>query len=290
MTVYSIFNSQPDFLSRKQRGEWSTSVSMVKIDVISHCSAGPGELQTHSQSPLEGVGVGRADPEHSTNYSTRATLPPPHNSSRAHSPLPILISLPLAKVSPQVPLPPRAAAFIFFQVVNYNSRAKSTVNFYSLHKQFNILQAFVSVVQLPKKYSLHLPSLSLHSVFQFFSKHIPFTHNVRRLPNHAFFRKKKVKNAFVLLVLYAKRAVHLMTWPSKGQWPNLVNNGAITAVNILVTVKSNNCHLAIIRKGRQLEYSPCRFYLQSALHPKMSSNDCTLSLIKINPKARRMSS
>lgn len=155
-----------DFLSRKHRSEGSTSVSTVKTDVTSHCSAGTGELQTQRQSSLEGVGVGRADPQHSTNCSTRATLPPPHNSSRVHSPLPILISLPLAKESPQFPLPPRAAAFIFFQVVNYNSRAKSTVNFYSLPKQFNIPQAFVSVVQLPKKYSLHLPPLSLHSVFQ----------------------------------------------------------------------------------------------------------------------------
>lgn len=92
------------------------------------------------------------------------------------------------------------------------------------------------------------------------------------------------------LILYAKQDVHLMTRRLKGQLPNLVNNGAITAVIILVTVKSNNCHLAIIRKGRQLEYSPCKFYLESALHPKMSSNDDTLSLITINSKAKRTSS
>lgn len=233
-------------------------------------------------------GESRSPAQHKLQHQGNPS--PAHNSSRAHSPLPILISLPLAKESPQFPLPPSAAAFIFFQVVNYNSRAKSTVNFYSLPKQFSILQAFVSVVQHPKKYSLHLPPLSLHSVFQFFSKNTPFTHNVRRFPNNACFRKKKFKNILVLLVLNAKQDVHLMTWLSKGQLPNLVNNGAITAVNILVTVKSNNCHLAIIRKGRQLEYSPCRFYLQSALHPKMSSNDYTWSLIKINPKARRMSS
>lgn len=35
-------------------------------------------------------------------------------SFKVHSPLPILISSPLAKESPQFPLPPRAAAFIFF--------------------------------------------------------------------------------------------------------------------------------------------------------------------------------
>lgn len=98
--------------------------------------------------------------------------------------------------------------------------------------------------------------------------------------------KKKVKSV-LLVILYAKQDVHLMTRLSKGQLPNLVNNGAITAVIILVTVKSNNCHLAIIRKGRQLEYSPCKFYLQSALHPKMSSNDYILSLITINSKVRR---
>lgn len=190
MTVYSIFNSQPDFLSRKQGSEWCTSgqdwchqtllswnwwITDPKPEPSGRCWC--WESRSPAQHKLQHLG----------NPS-----PTTHNSSRAHSPLPILISLPLAKESPQFPLPPRAAAF-FFQVVNYNSRAKSTVNFYSLPKQFNILQAFVSVVQLPMKQSLHLPSLSLHSAFQFFSKHIPFTHHVRRLPNHAFFRKKKFK-------------------------------------------------------------------------------------------------
>lgn len=61
MIAYSIFNSQPDFLSRKRKSEWSTSVSTVKTDVTSHCSAGTAGWQTQNQSPLEGVAVGRAD-------------------------------------------------------------------------------------------------------------------------------------------------------------------------------------------------------------------------------------
>lgn len=112
-TVYSIFNSQPDFLSRKQRSEWSTSVSMVKIDITSHCSAGTGELDPKAE-PFGRCRCGeiRSPAQHKLQHQGNPS-PTTHNSSRAHSPLPILISLPLAKESPQFPLPPRAAAFFF---------------------------------------------------------------------------------------------------------------------------------------------------------------------------------
>lgn len=169
----------------------NTSVSMVKTDVTSHCSAGTAELQTQNQSPVEGVGVGRADSQHSTNCSTRTTLPPAHTSSRAHSPLPILISLPLAKESPQFPLPPRAAAFIFFQVVNYNSRAKSTVNFYSLPNNLIFCKFLFLLSSSPRITAFTFLLRVFTPVFQFFSKHVAFTHNVRRLPHHAFFKEKK---------------------------------------------------------------------------------------------------
>lgn len=113
---------------------------MVKIDITSitsHCSAGTGELDPKPE-PFGRCqcGESRSPAQHKLQHQGNPS-PTTHNSSRAHSPLPILISLPLAKESPQFPLPPRAAAF-FFQVVNYNSRAKSTVNFHSLPKQFNI--------------------------------------------------------------------------------------------------------------------------------------------------------
>lgn len=70
MTVYySIFNSQPDFLI--------SPVSPVTAQLVL-------VNWTQSQSPLEGVSVGRADPQHSTNCSTRATLPPPHTTAPEH--------------------------------------------------------------------------------------------------------------------------------------------------------------------------------------------------------------
>lgn len=73
----------------------------------------------------------------SNTVSTAAAAtgqPCPHQAEQlqSSSPLAILISLPLAKESPQFPLPPQEPRFFFFlKVVNYNSRAKSTTNFYS---------------------------------------------------------------------------------------------------------------------------------------------------------------
>lgn len=97
-------------------------------------------MHTKTQSTLKGVSVAIAEASLGGGSATQYILqqskqgnPSPiiQNSFRVHSPLPILISSPLAKESPQFPLPPRAAAFIFFKVVNCNSRAKSTINFYS---------------------------------------------------------------------------------------------------------------------------------------------------------------
>lgn len=78
MTVYSIFNSQPDFLSRKQRSERSASVSMVRSDVTEALLSWYWWI-TESQSPLEGVGVGRADP--STAQTAAPGQPFPHHTT-----------------------------------------------------------------------------------------------------------------------------------------------------------------------------------------------------------------
>lgn len=50
--------------------------------------------------------------------TTEQPSPIKQNSSRVHPPLTTLISLPLAKGSPQFPLPLKGAAFIFSKVVN----------------------------------------------------------------------------------------------------------------------------------------------------------------------------
>lgn len=98
-------------------------------------------MHTKTQSTLKGVSVGIAEASLGGGSAAQCILQQPQqgnpspikqNSFRGHSPLPILISLPLAKESPQFPLPPKSCStFFFFEVVNYNSRAKSTINFNS---------------------------------------------------------------------------------------------------------------------------------------------------------------
>lgn len=113
---------------------------MVKTNATSHCSTGDGTCIPKSKTLWEVSVWGQLKPlwVEEKQYSicaaaatTKQPSPIKQNSSRVHSPLTILISLPLAKGSPQFPLPPRAAAFIFPKVVNYNSRAKSTISFFS---------------------------------------------------------------------------------------------------------------------------------------------------------------
>lgn len=141
-------------------------------------------MHTKTQSTLKGVSVGIAEASLGGGSAIQYLLQQPQqgnpspikqNSFRVRSPLAILISLPLAKESPQFPLPPKSCIF-FFKVVNYNSRAKSTTNFYSYLTNL-IFCTLLFLLSSSTTYSLQLPSiLSLCSVFQFFSKHIPFTH------------------------------------------------------------------------------------------------------------------
>jgi len=113
---YSVFCSQPDFLPRKQNSKahlspWSSSMPQITAQLVTiHAYQNPKHSERCQPGCSKSLSWWRIS---HTAYTAAATTGQPflkHNSFRGHSPLPILISLPLANESPQFPLPSRAAA------------------------------------------------------------------------------------------------------------------------------------------------------------------------------------